>query len=186
MVARRPGAGCRRLVSRAVNHSTVLPVSNGDAADVPSVTLEEATRLRFVRRRLLRLAIAAVLGATVMLVAAVPVGAAQDTLDSGAWDLARYFTGGLAPPEIASPVLPLVVAGIVVLAAMSSWPPCRPPDVATTTAGERRSPATPQRSGGTPAPNGLSVVTPRHRPRPARRHSRSRRWMTIRHPRTWR
>jgi hypothetical protein len=120
MVARRPGAGCRRLVSRAVNRSTVLPVSNGDAADVPSVTLEEATMLRFVHRLLLRLAIAAVLGATVVLVAAVPVRAAQDALDSGAWDLARYFTGRLAPPETASPVLPLVVAGIVVLTAMSS------------------------------------------------------------------
>jgi anti-sigma factor RsiW len=84
------------------------------------VTVEEATMLSFVRRLLLRLAIAAILGATVALVAAVPVRAAQDALGSGAWDLARYFTGRLAPPEVASPVLPLVVAGIVVLAAMSS------------------------------------------------------------------
>jgi hypothetical protein len=75
---------------------------------------------RFVRRLLLRLAIAAVLAATVVVVAAVPVRAAQDALDSGAWDLARYVAGAVPASDVASPVLPLVVAGIVVLAAVSS------------------------------------------------------------------
>jgi hypothetical protein len=76
--------------------------------------------LRFIHALLLRLAIAATLGTAVVLVAAVPVRAAQDALDRGAWDLAHYFTGAVAPPDVASPVLPLVVGSIVVLAAMSS------------------------------------------------------------------
>ena len=71
---------------------------------------------RFVHRLAIRLSIATVLAVALVLFAAVPAQAAQDALDSGAWDLARL----MAAPRPPSPHLPLVLGAIVLLAAMSS------------------------------------------------------------------
>jgi hypothetical protein len=71
---------------------------------------------RLVRRLLTVL----LLAVTLVLFTAVPAQAAQRALDSGAWDLAAFLAGVAAPVDVASPVLPLVMGSIVILAALSS------------------------------------------------------------------
>jgi hypothetical protein len=75
---------------------------------------------RFLRRLVRRLSIAAVIALAVLLFAAGPAQAAQGALDSGAWDLARFFTTATDRVPTPSSHLPLVLGGIVVLAALSS------------------------------------------------------------------
>jgi hypothetical protein len=87
---------------------------------MPTVAPKEATMRRFLRRLLRRLSIAAVIALAALLFAAGPAQAAQAALDSGAWDLARYFTTTPDRVPAPSPQLPLVLGGIVVLAALSS------------------------------------------------------------------
>lgn len=73
---------------------------------------------RVIHRLAIRLAIAAVLAAALVLFAAVPAQAAQDALHNGTWDLARLVGG--AVPQPPSPHLPIVLGAIVLLAALSS------------------------------------------------------------------
>lgn len=75
---------------------------------------------RFRRRLLRRLSIATVIALAVVLFSAWPAQAAQAALDSGAWDLARYFSTAVARVPVPSPHLPLVLGAVVVLAALSS------------------------------------------------------------------
>ena len=72
------------------------------------------------RTGLRRLAVLAVLAAAVLLVATVPVWVAQQVIDSRIWDLARHLAAGAFRPDPSSPVLPLLLGSIVVLAAMTS------------------------------------------------------------------
>ena len=73
---------------------------------------------RFIRWFLRRLAIATVLALALVLFAAVPAQAAQEVLDSGAWDLARVIDGAVPRPP--SLDLPIVLGALVLLAALSS------------------------------------------------------------------
>ena len=75
---------------------------------------------RFLRRLLRRLSIATLIALAVVLFSAWPAQAAEAALDSGAWDLARYFSAAPDRVPVPSPQLPLVLGAIVVLAALSS------------------------------------------------------------------
>jgi predicted anti-sigma-YlaC factor YlaD len=87
---------------------------------VSTVATKEATMHRFLRRLLRRLSIAAVVALAVLVFAAGPAQAAEAAVDSGTWDLAHYLSTTPSPISDPSPHLPLVLGGIVVLAALSS------------------------------------------------------------------
>lgn len=69
------------------------------------------------RTGLRRLVAAALLAATVLLFATVPVWVAGQVVDSGIWDLRRHLA---TPPDLSSHALPLLLGSVVVLASMSS------------------------------------------------------------------
>jgi hypothetical protein len=62
-----------------------------------------------------------ILALAIDMFAALPALAAQDALQSGMWDLARYFDGPVAARvQVRSDSLPLLLGAIVLLAALSS------------------------------------------------------------------
>lgn len=62
-----------------------------------------------------------ILALAIDMFAALPAPAAQDALQSGMWDLARYFDGPVAARiQVRSDSLPLLLGAIVLLAALSS------------------------------------------------------------------
>lgn len=62
-----------------------------------------------------------ILALAVDMFAALPAPAAQDALQSGMWDLVRYFDGPVAARvQVRSDSLPLLLGAIVLLAALSS------------------------------------------------------------------
>jgi hypothetical protein len=64
--------------------------------------------------------IVVILAVAIDLFTSLPTRAAQRALDSGTWDLAVHLTGGVPSPDVASPVLPLLIGAIVLAAALSS------------------------------------------------------------------
>jgi hypothetical protein len=62
-----------------------------------------------------------ILALAIDMFAVLPTPAAQDALQSGMWDLARYFDGPVAARvQVRSDSLPLLLGAIVLLAALSS------------------------------------------------------------------